>query len=183
MRDHKTLTNADGETWAWNDNPFVGTHELNGLKILLMLTSNWDTKDARDGAGSNTAVYSSPGSGGPLYYAFNDWGATMGKWGGFFVRDKWNPEGYGDQTKKFARSPDGQTIEWGYRGKRSKEIMSGIGVADVNWLMTYLGRVTDEQLRAGLQASGARQGDIDIYTRSIRDRITQLEQLTTVAQR
>ena len=45
-------------SWAWNDNPFVGTRELNGLKILVMLLSNWDTKDRRDVArGSNTAIF------------------------------------------------------------------------------------------------------------------------------
>jgi hypothetical protein len=28
--------------WTWQNNPFIGTRELNGLKIVLMLTSNWD---------------------------------------------------------------------------------------------------------------------------------------------
>ena len=45
-------------SWAWNDNPFVGTKELDGLKIVVMLLSNWDTKDCRDVArGSNTAIF------------------------------------------------------------------------------------------------------------------------------
>ena len=45
-------------SWAWNDNPFVGTRELHGLKMLVMLLSNWDTKDRRDVArGSNTAIF------------------------------------------------------------------------------------------------------------------------------
>ena len=86
LRDHKRLARADGHEWSWNDNPFIGSHELNGLKILLMLTSNWDAKDARDGKGSNTSVYSKPGSADQLYYAFDDWGAAMGKWGGFSAR-------------------------------------------------------------------------------------------------
>ena len=48
----------DAHGWAWHDNPFVGTHELNGLKILMMLVSNWDNKDVRDVArGSNTAIF------------------------------------------------------------------------------------------------------------------------------
>lgn len=37
-----------GKGWTWLDNPFVGTRELQGLKILVLLVSNWDTKDARD---------------------------------------------------------------------------------------------------------------------------------------
>ncbi len=48
----------DEHSWAWNDNPFVGTRELNGLKIVIMLLSNWDNKDVRDVArGSNTAIF------------------------------------------------------------------------------------------------------------------------------
>ena len=48
----------DEHSWAWNENPFVESHELNGLKILLMLLSNWDNKDVRDIArGSNTAIF------------------------------------------------------------------------------------------------------------------------------
>jgi hypothetical protein len=179
LRDHKTLTHVDGQTWSWNDNPFVGTEELNGLKILVMLTSNWDAKDARDGDGSNTSVYSKPGSAANrLYYAFDDWGASMGKWGGFFERDKWNPAGFRQQTKSFARVTPRQTIEWGYRGKHGEDVTSGIGAGDIRWLLTYLSRVTDEELRAGLRASGASEPDIAIYTQSIRDRIAQLERLS-----
>ena len=45
-------------SWAWNDNPFLGSRELQGLKIVNMLLSNWDTKDRRDVArGSNTAIF------------------------------------------------------------------------------------------------------------------------------
>src|SRR5688572_1320689 len=48
----------DEHSWAWNDNPFVGTRELNGLKVVMMLLSNWDNKDVRDVArGSNTAIF------------------------------------------------------------------------------------------------------------------------------
>jgi len=178
LRDHKMLAHAENETWSWNDNPFIGSHELNGLKILLMLTSNWDAKDARDGKGSNTSVYQKPGSAGQLYYAFDDWGATLGKWGGFFQRDKWDPDGFRAQTRNFARTASNQTIEWGYRGKHGKEVTSGISTGDVRWLLTYLSRVTDDELRAGLRASGASGLAIETYTRCLRQRIQQLQSLS-----
>jgi hypothetical protein len=178
LRDHKTLAHAAGRAWSWDDNPFVGTHELSGLKILMMLTSNWDAKDARDGAGSNTAVYTRPESGiNRLYYAFEDWGSTMGKSGGFFERDKWNPAGYREQTPNFAGGTP-EAIQWGYRGKHGNDITSGISADDVRWLLTYLAPITDEELRAGLRASGATPSQIDIYARCIRERITQLERLS-----
>ena len=43
--DKDAVKHFDAHSWAWNDNPFVGTRELNGLKILMMLLSNWDNKD------------------------------------------------------------------------------------------------------------------------------------------
>lgn len=178
LHEGKKVAKVEGLEWSWTDNPFVGTHELNGLKILLMLMSNWDAKDSRDGAGSNTAVYSKPGpQGEQLYYAFDDWGATLGKWGGFFSRDKWNAAGFSRQTPRFTQGTDGQTIRWGYRGKHGKDVTSGIDTADVRWLLTNLSRVTDAELRAGLQASGATPSDTDAYARSIRDRIAQLQRL------
>jgi len=187
LRDHKMFAHVDEQTWSWNNNPFLGTQELNGLKILLMLISNWDAKDARDGEGSNTSVYSRPGSAAnQLYYAFDDWGASLGKWGGFFERDKWNPAGYREQTKHFARSTSIETIDWGYRGKHDHDITSAVGVGDVRWLLTYLSLVTDEQLRAGLRASGATERQTGIFTESIRDRIEQLQRLAqsgTLSQR
>jgi hypothetical protein len=177
LRDHKTLAHVDGPTWSWNDNPFVGTQELNGLKIVLMLTSNWDAKDARDGEGSNTAIYSKEGSPETRFYAFDDWGATMGKWGGFFGRDKWDPVGYQKQTRTFVQSAAGKAFEWGYRGKHDQDITSGITVRDIKWLLTVLSRVTDEQLKAGLRASGAREPEVGVFAQSIRDRISQLQRV------
>ncbi len=172
------LAHVDGATWSWNDNPFAGTPELSGLKILLMLTSNWDAKDARDGEGSNTGVYRKPDTAGQVYYAFDDWGATMGKWGGFFERDKWDPAGYREQSRNFVRATPGGTLEWGYRGKHDKDVTTGIARGDVRWLLTYLSRVTDAELRAGLRASGANEPEIAAYTAAIRERITQLERVS-----
>ena len=188
LHERKTLPAVDGEAWSWNDNPFVGTPQLSGLKILMMLTSNWDAKDERDGTGSNTSIKSKPGSNASQrFYAFDDWGATMGKSGGFFTRDKWDPAGYQAQTRGFARITSGGAIQWGYRGKHNRDIVSDVSVADVRWLMTYLSHVSDEELATGLRASGATEAEIDIYTRAIRERITQLQHLadppapTTVA--
>jgi hypothetical protein len=143
----------------------------------MMLLSNWDAKDSRDGKGSNTAVYARSAPGGDqLVYSFDDWGATLGKWGGFFTRDKWNADGFSEQTRAFASSSNGQ-IRWGYHGKHGKDITSGIRIEDIRWLLNYLSTVTDAELRAGLQASGANAAQIDAYARSIRERISQLQRL------
>jgi hypothetical protein len=166
--------------WSWSKNPFLGTHALNGLKILMMLTSNWDSKDIRDAVdrGSNTAVYRS----GRRYIFFvDDWGATMGTWGNLATRSKWNAGAYSEQTKEFVRGMKNGEIQWGYHGAHTADVTHGIHPSDVRWLLRYLGRVTDPQLAAGLRASGATEKEVANYVPSIRLRIQQLQRIANSA--
>lgn len=52
--------------------------------------------------------------------------------------------------------------------------LSDMLLTDVAWLYRYLGRITDAQLRAALEASGASAEDNAAFTQSLRDRIVQL---------
>jgi hypothetical protein len=172
----KGSADDDGsETWSWNANPFVGSRELGGLKILVMLTSNWDTKDARDGKGSsNTGIIH---SGSNAQYAVTDWGATFGKYGTFFRRNRWDWGGYRIQTANFVKMSKAGALEWGFKGKHTQDITTGVGVADVVWLDRYLSQITDEDLAAGFAASGASQPVAREYSRLMRERILQLERV------
>jgi len=58
----KNATFLKKSGWTWQNNPFVGTRELNGLKIVMMLTSNWDNKDARNDS-SNLGILQYPETG------------------------------------------------------------------------------------------------------------------------
>jgi hypothetical protein len=163
------------ESWRWDRNPFVGTREENGLKILIMLTSNWDPKDQRDDS-SNTAIYTVKKTG-EIRYVFSDWGATMGKWGGYFKREKWDCAGYTTQTAKFVTGVENGMVRFGYDGKRASEIRSGIRTSHVAWLLRYIGRITDAQIGAGLRASGATAQEVGCFTTAFRDRINQLRRV------
>lgn len=164
--------------WSWVENPFLGSHELNGLRILMMLMSNWDAKDSRDAEGSNTAVLRQLAAQPPVYwYAMTDWGASMGSWGGFFQRDRWNAAAYERQTSQFVQGVAGGNIVWGYAGKHGEDITAGITPEDVRWLLGYLSGITAEQLRAGLAASGATPAYAERFSRAIRNRIVQLQQV------
>jgi len=162
--------------WSWNDNPFEGTREWNGLRIVMMLTSNWDNKDARDASrGSNTGILQYA-SGGRTHWAFfvADWGGSMGKWGGLWEREKWDCEGYAEQTPDFIKGVDDGIVEWGFHGQHTSSQKKDIAVADVKWLLRYAGRITDSQLRAGLRASGATAAETACFTKAIRSRINQM---------
>jgi hypothetical protein len=167
------------DNWAWNYNPFVGTKELNGLKVLIMLTSNWDNKDARDiDRDSNLAIFEASKHPQRVYlYFVADWGATMGKWGHVYGRTEWDCKGYTEQTPSLVKGVHKGVVEWGYSGQHTEDAVKGIQVSDVAWLMRYLGRITDAQLRAGLRASGATPDETECFTRAVRTRIDELRRV------
>jgi hypothetical protein len=159
-------------TWSWEDNPFVKTPELGGLKILMMLLSDWDNKDARDAEsrGTNTAIYQHANL---LYYFVDDWGGSMGSWGKFFTSSKWNADHFLSQSDNFVKL-DGGKLEWGYVGQHSQALKDGVTRDDVRWVMQRLGRVTDRQLADALMSSGATPEECSKYVRALRMRIDAL---------
>jgi hypothetical protein len=173
LRD-KSKTYANEYHWSWVENPFLGSHELGGLRIVLMLASNWDTKDARDGDGSNTAVLR---EGSDLVYAMTDWGSAFGKWGGFFQRTRWDAAAYAHQSAEFVRGVKDGRVVWGFQGKHGADVTTGITVDDVRWLLPYLTAISEEQLQAGLKASGASPVDARKFSAAIQQRIAQLQQI------
>jgi hypothetical protein len=168
-----------GVSWSWDDNPFAGTPQLNGLKILMMLLSNWDDKDIRESGshGSNNAIFK---QGSRYLFFIDDWGASMGHWGsrwvGYLKRSKWDASAFYNESAKFVRVKDG-AIDWGYRGTKSDRMRDGIRVSDIRWLLQYLGRLSDAQIREGLLASGATRDEAYFYTMALRKRIGGLEQV------
>ncbi len=169
----------DEHSWAWDDNPFVGSRELNGLKIVMMLLSNWDNKDVRDVArGSNTAIFEYRMERDVLEarYLIIDWGAALGTWGSHVLsRGRWDCQAFASQNEQFIIGMDGDTVLWGYKGQRTADATAGITRADVQWLNGYLRGITDEQLAAGLRASGATETEITDFTKALRERLDRLQ--------
>jgi hypothetical protein len=162
-----------GAHWTWTKNPFVGTPQLKGLKILLLLVSNWDTKEA------NLTVFEDDSTGDRrFFYADDDWGASLGKWGNIITWTKWDCDGFAEQTPHFVRRLSDGSLQWGFKGKNRKDVTSDITVQDVRWLLQYLGQVTDAQIRTGLAASGATPENVDCFASALRQRIEQLKRVS-----
>jgi hypothetical protein len=98
----------------------------------------------------------------------------MGKWGGFISREKWDCGGFTGQTRNFIKGVKNGMVEFGYSGQHSKDFWSDIKVQDVQWLIQYLDRITDDQLKAGLASAGATPEDQVCFTKALRERIIQL---------
>ena len=167
----------DEHSWSWNDNPFVGTKQLAGLKIVNMLLSNWDTKDRRDVArGSNTAIFEVRTKWGrEAQYLISDWGGAMGKWGSNIVaRGRWDADGFAAQTPQFVAGVRDGWVNFGYQGQRTAEIARDITVEHVEWFYTYARRLSEPALRQALLICGATDDEARAFAEAIVARIRQL---------
>lgn len=168
-------------SWAWNDNPFLGTPELSGLKIVVMLLSNWDTKDRRDVArGSNTAIFEYRQS--PwrreARYLITDWGGSMGRWGSnVATRGRWDVTGFEEQTAQFVTGTNDGFVLFGYTGQRTLDVARDVTVDHVRWFYPYVNRLDEGYLKDALLASGATDDDAVRFARALRDRVRQLGEI------
>jgi hypothetical protein len=177
LEDRSVRMRFDEYSWAWHDNPFAGTRQLDGLKIVVMVLSNWDSKDRRDvSRGSNTAIFEYPVSrfASEARYLITDWGGAMGKWGATVVsRGRWDVAGFEAQTPGFVAAVHDGVVDFGYQGQRS-EIGRAIPVAHVRWFYRKAHRITERALRMGLLASGATDEEATRFARALMARIEAL---------
>ena len=181
LRDRNTLEFLPKHAWSLTDNPFRGTHELAGLRVLLMMLSNWDAKDSRSGQeSSNTAVFRGPD--GQMLYSFFDWGSSLGRWGNITRRTRGDCSGFRADTPHLISGVHGSIVLWGYSGKHEGDVRNGITIDDLRWLAPHLSAITAEQIRAGLKASGATDRENASWTESLEMRIHAVEALARTGQ-
>jgi hypothetical protein len=187
LDDPAIVKHFDEHSWAWHDNPFVGSPELHGLKIVMMWLSNWDAKDVRDVArGSNTAIFECETAAAgerrsrrEARYLIIDWGGALGQWGSIVRRGRWDCAGFAAETDRFITGVDGDQVRFGYTGQRTADIAAGIRVSDVRWLMRTLGRLTDRQIAAAVAASGGTADEIACFTAALRRRLDRLQEVAS----
>jgi hypothetical protein len=167
------------DEWRWASNPFTGTREFQGLKIMMALIENWDLKDA-----NNRVLALSGAAGDELQYVVSDLGATFGKTGGqnspmALLRNikgsRNEPEDYAED--KFIQGVEGGHVRFHFSGKNS-QLMRGITVEDAKWLGAILSRLTDRQLEDAFRAANYGPEEIRLLTSALKSRINELASLT-----
>jgi hypothetical protein len=174
----------EAATWSWYDNPFVGTREFNGLKVMMALVNNWDLKDV------NNRVFDTPEGG--AQYGITDLGATFGRTGNIITRSKSVAKEYAET--KFIARVTATHVDFvmqsrpifpfvfhlpAYRERtRMQDIVKGIPIADARWIGDRLGRLSAEQIRDAFRASGFSPAEIEVYTQVVVARIRALQDLS-----
>lgn len=141
---------VDGKgTWSWQQNPFVGTREYDGLLSLLMLINSTDLKN------DNNEIYDvgQPREGQPSrLYVVKDTGAALGESGRVDARRNFLD---GFEREPFLRGRDGEWVRFAFRG-RHQEILRHVPIVHLQWMCQ---RVLDIPDREWQQAFGAANYD------------------------
>ena len=156
------------ETWSWNNNAFSGTKEFQGMVVLMSLLNNWDLKDD-----NNKILYiPASGNGGPeLRYIISDLGATFGKTGGVFSRNRNSVESFA--SSKFVEGVQGGNVRFAYGGKNTG-LFKNITLEQTKWIGSWLSRLTDQQISDAFRAANYSPEEIETLTHAVRARIEQL---------
>jgi hypothetical protein len=156
------------DNWMWANNPFTGKKEFQGMVILMSLINNWDLKD------DNNRVLFVPGKdgrGNELHYIISDLGATFGKTGGLFSRNRNSPESYA--KTKFVEGIEGGRVRLSYSGKNS-ELFKNVTVEEAKWVGGLLRRLSDKQISDAFRAANYNEEEVRMLTQAVRARINQL---------
>ena len=155
------------DRWMWTDNPFVGTKELDGLKIMMAMFNNWDLKDD-----NNAVLISDDGQ----HYVISDLGASFGKLAnapqsrsGRSVND---PENYAKSV--FIKDTSDGMVHFAYNGM-ADHLIKGIPVAHARWLADLLLQLSDKQINDAFRAANYKPEEATILTNAFKARIEALD--------
>ena len=168
------------DEWKWRDNPFVGTNELQGLKIMMVFLTNWDLLDMQ-----NKVLHVKNGDTVENQYVISDLGATFGKLGNnnlpFFFRlgrktnepDVWNEAG-------FVKAVEFKKLVFDFKGK-GRDLMNDLTIEQGRWLSDLLLQLSDKQVGDAFRAGNYSPDDVATLTDGFKARVHVLDEVTKTA--
>lgn len=173
-------------TWRWKDNPFTGTREFNGLRVMMAVMNNWDLKDV------NNAIYDDKRAGNDIFLT-SDIGATFGTNGLSWSKGRSKGDAETFEKSKFITRKTATEVDFAtpsapapieapnvkqYKMRHDLQwIGKKIPVADARWIGSLLKQLTHKQLVNAFQAGQFSDEETETYVRVLESRIKQLAAL------
>ncbi len=157
------------KAWSFNANPFLGTRELSGLKILMTMISNWDIEGDRN----NRILEVATASGAPeRRYIVSDLGATFGRLGARHTNHtKWTLAHY--EGEGFIDRVDDDEVELDFDGLEAN--MQVVGRDHARWFSGIVSELTEAQVRQAFETAGATPEEVNGFAAVIMRRIAALK--------
>ena len=178
-------------SWAWRQNPFSGTRELNGLRVLMAIINNWDVKDINNGVYVTTKPESQDVVD-AREFEVKDLGSTFGSTG-LERTDHTNGRLGTYRNTPFITRVTSQSVSFAtparpdlivfantpqfLRRLRLQWIGRDIPRSDAKWMGDVLAHIPQSQIRDAFRAGGYTPDEIDGFTAIIESRIRQLSAL------
>jgi hypothetical protein len=172
--------------WRWKKNPFLGTKEFNGLRVMMAVMNNWDLKDV------NNAVFVDRESRDEIFLT-GDIGATFGTNGLSWSKDRSKGDVNTFEKSKFIIHKTDAEVDFAtpaaaspllaanvkqYHMRHDLEwIGKGIPIADARWIGSLLKQLSHPQLVDAFRAGHFSQEEIDTFVSVVEGRINELAAL------
>ena len=165
------------DEWKWKDNPFIGTDELQGLKIMMVFFKNWDIVDVQ-----NKVLEVEGKNGKELHYIISDLGGTLGRLGNNnlpVIYRLGRSVGKPDHYKKtiLIRDVENGKVELSYKGK-NRGLFKNITVGQAKWTYRLLSQLSDRQIRDAFRAANFSNAEVETYTSSVKSKIAELARVS-----
>ena len=177
------------DIWRWRDNPFTGTRELDGLRVMMAVVNNWDLKD------ENNAIRNikRPTDGDKRIYEVSDLGASFGSEGlsRTHEQSKGNLKAY--VHSRFIKKEGPEFVDFNVPRRPAlvvlvnpREFFGRMGLRgigrhiprqDAQWIGQMLGQLSDQQIRDAFRAGGYSGQELDGFTAAFEQRIAELKKL------
>lgn len=176
-------------TWDWIDDPFTGTREWHGLRVMMALINNWDLKE------ENNAVYrkESPGAHPVNVYMVSDLGASFGTPRLTLPLKKTRDDLNTYRDSQFIAEATPLFISFSTPGRASayflfrpheyklREHLQWIGKniprPDARWMGQVLARLSPAQIRDAFRAAGYTPEEVEGFAGVVEARVAELNNL------
>lgn len=177
--------------WHWRHDPFKGTREYNGLRVLMAVINNWDLKD------QNNAIYkekrSAERDAPEVVYRISDLGATFGSTNlrRTHEESKGNLDAY--RKSKFIRDIEADYVDFNVPSRPAVVVLVNphefftrlhlewigrrIPLADAKWMGRLLAQLSPAQIRDAFRSASYSSEDTEGFSRIVESRIAQLNDL------
>jgi len=190
LRDVRLQRHPSGEdkadSWSWVHNPFRGTREFNGLRVMMALLDNWDLKD------ENNALFVDKKTG-VTEYAVTDVGATFGPTHQTYSNGtKGNLKVY--RNAHFITKVRKNDVDFGIVGAPGKLLWvfnppytimelhqrwigKHVPREDARWIGSLLAQLSPQQVHDAFRAGGYPPEQVDAFANILQERIAELQKL------